>query len=280
MSAKKTSWLWILVALAGLFVFWRGGCGPQPFSAEDTVARSFTTGEAPSVVVETFNGRIDVIALGEGTVEAQVTRRASGLTPDAADEALENIDVEMGQEGDRVVVRARLLDRGLFNRGGGAAVTVQVPRRTALELRTSNGPVAVTGETGDVTADSSNGRVEVKGGRGRLRLSTSNGGIDVASEEALLELHTSNGGITFTGALAAGPHTCRTSNGPVRLKLPAASNFGFEARTSNGRVSCDFPVTRTGGKGDKRLEGTVGEVSSVFLSLRTSNGSIRIDQDR
>lgn len=280
MQAKKFGWFFLFVLFAGLFVFWRGGCGPQPFSAEDTLSRSFDTGEAPRVVVETFNGRIDAIALGEGTVEAHVTRRGSGITPDAAAEALENIDVEMAQEGDRVVVRARVLDRGLFNWGGGAAVTVQVPRRAALELRTSNGPVAVTGETGDVTADSSNGSVEVKGGRGKLRLSTSNGGINVASEEALLDLKTSNGGITFAGALAAGPHTCRTSNGAIRLTLPADSGFGFEARTSNGRVSCDFPVTRTGGKGDKRLEGTVGEISSVFLSLRTSNGSIRIDRGK
>src|SRR5581483_2379582 len=97
----------------------------------------------------------------------------------------------------------------------GAAVELQVPEGSSLDLHTTNGKVNAAGLMGDIVArtsngaiqtqnsrgtldlETSNGSVTVEGGVGKARIKTSNGPIDVASDKALLDAHTSNGRIHF-----------------------------------------------------------------------------------
>ena len=113
--------------------------------------------------------------------------------------------------------------------GSGAAVTLQVPGATRLELVTSNGPVAVRDISGGVETSTSNGPVTLDGVAGALAVETSNAPVTVsATDPVTLAVHTSNGGITFDGALLPGDTTLETSNGSVsscacRLMLPSPS---------------------------------------------------------
>jgi hypothetical protein len=54
------------------------------------------------------------------------------------------------------------------------------------------------------------------------------------------------------------PLLFRTSNGPVSLTLPAGTNAWLDARTSNGRIQSDFPVTVSGAGRGTQLTGTIG----------------------
>ncbi len=248
--------------------------------AEKTEQRSFNVSPQPSLIVDTFNGTIDVRTIPDNKVEATVTKIGSGANKEAAEADLENVRVNYSQEGETVRIVAKRSGPKAFG-SSGASVDLKVPAGTLLTLTTQNGVIDIAGTQRGITARSSNGNIEVHGAKGKLDLETSNGGIDIDAAEAMVAAETSNGNVTFTGALARGSHKLETSNGGIALKLPAAARFQLEARTSNGTVVSRFPGLKvTSGKsGSNHLTGKVGSGSApdVDLKLETSNGNITVE---
>jgi DUF4097 and DUF4098 domain-containing protein YvlB len=268
----------VLLAVASL------GCGAAfnigRFTAEEVVSQSFEVSGTPHVIVETFNGDIDVVIGADNTVKADVTKRGAGSTQAAAQDDLKNIQVNMTQDKDTIHIIARRTNQALNIGNSGARAEVQVPAGAVLDLRSSNGHLDVNGATGDVTARTSNGRIQITGSTGRFDLDTSNGSIEVKSDSALVTAQTSNGQIIFTGALAQGDHSFRSSNGKITLTLPASASFRVNADTSNGRVTSDFAVKQSGGSDEKHLLGTVGENPNISIEAHTSNSNIEIRQGK
>lgn len=264
-----------------LFVAWAlTACiGGGNITAEEVVSQSFGTGAAPRVIVETFNGRIEV-AGGVDGVQVSVTKRGAGFSQSEAEADLKNVEVMVTQEGDTIRVAARRSDGPLVVGNSGASIRLSVPAQASLELQTSNGAIRIDGVAGDLSLDTSNGKVEVRGGRGRLNLSTSNGSIDIEAEQAVVDAHTSNGQITFGGTLAEGRQVFDTSNGRIDITLPGEAQFSFEASTSNGRVSCEFPMSHTSASSDNALSGVVGENPATSIVASSSNGRIDIRRGR
>ncbi|MGH2592907.1 MAG: DUF4097 family beta strand repeat-containing protein [Anaerolineae bacterium] len=252
--------------------------GCDSVTTEETVSQSLEASEAPRIVVETFNGQIEVSAGADGKVDAVVTKRGSGFSQSEAEADLKNVEVTMTREGDTVRIIARRTDNRLDAGNSGASFDLSVPAGAALELHTSNGEIVVIGVTGVVAADTSNGRVVVEDGAGRLDLHTSNGEIEIDADSAQVTAETSNGQIRFKGSLAEGDHSFRTGNGEIVITLPSGARFRIDATTSNGQVTSDFPVSVTGGGGDDELRGTAGEDPAVSIEARTSNGDIEIRQ--
>jgi DUF4097 and DUF4098 domain-containing protein YvlB len=261
-------------------------------TAKQVVESKHAVGKAPKIVVEMFNGGIDVFASAEeGQVRAKVTKEGRGPTEEEAELALEKIDVQTKQDGDTLFILARRLEP---NVQGGASAVIEVPPGAVLDLRSSNGGVNVTGLTGGVVTATSNAGVKVKGSKGPLNLTTSNGAITVEGGSGVLDLTTSNGGITveaksaavkaktsngriqFKGGLAHGEQTFQTSNGGVKLVLPSEQAFKLEATTSNGRIHSDFPIQGGDKKRKNHLSAVVGENPDVTLKVTTSNGGIEI----
>src|SRR3972149_3606981 len=88
------------------------GCSEliNPFTAEESFARSFDVTGAPRIVVETFNGRVEARAGAEGTVSVEGTKRGSGATQSEAEADLKNVEVSMTQEGATIRIVARRID--------------------------------------------------------------------------------------------------------------------------------------------------------------------------
>jgi DUF4097 and DUF4098 domain-containing protein YvlB len=270
----------VVVLLIALSLACNASVGISPYTAEETVTQSFEVGEPPHVVVETFNGKIEVTTDSSNTVQASVTKRGAGASQSAAQDDLKNVQVTMTEESGTIrIVARRTLQNSTWGNSG-AWATLKVPNGTSLELRSSNGSVTVTGPTGDVTVNTSNGKIQIAGSQGRLQLDTSNGAIDVSATNALVTAHTSNGAITFRGDLAQGDHSFRTSNGRITLTLPSNASFTIDAQTSNGKITSDFAVSRTSGSRDTELRGTVGQNPTTSVTLRTSNGGIEIQQSK
>jgi DUF4097 and DUF4098 domain-containing protein YvlB len=260
--------------------------------ASDTVEKSLQT-SATQIDVEMFNGTIEVAAGPEGAVSATVKRTGTGGNEAEALADAQKIDVTLGMEGDKAVLRAVYTPSPSSPDRRGASAVVSVPAGSVLVLRTSNGSITVAGITGTVVADTSNagvtatgplealrvktsnGKVVVAQGGGLLTLETSNGAIDVGATDAVVEAQTSNGKITFTGALAAGTTRMRTSNATIDLTLPADAAFSVDAQTSNARISTDFAVTG-GSASDDRLTGSAGGGGGTTIVLETSNNPITI----
>jgi len=277
-------------------------CGPNTgvsvgvnrATADEVVSASFTA-EKPTIVVETFNGNID-ITIGVGTaVKIDVTKRGSGDTADEAKADLKNIQVTMNQEGSTVRVTAQRTDKRTDVSNSGASAKLTVPPGSILQLRTSNGKVTASGEAAAVTVQSSNGAVDVRGatgaldlktsngnittngGSGTIALETSNGVIDVTTtKEVQITATSSNGGLKFSGPLAANSkNVLRTDNATIVVTLPAAASFTLDASTSNGKITSGF-VVKGDNPRDTELKGTVGGDPQASLKLQTSNANIEI----
>jgi len=243
--------------------------------AKETVSNTFTTSATPTIIVESFNGRINVQAGPDDQVAVTVVKIGSGSNQTSAEADLKNLEVNMTQEGDAIRITVRRTDRKLANNSG-AEVDLTVPVGAMLDLSTSNGRISTTNVRGDLKLSTSNGELTVAGGQGRQDLRTSNGKIQLEAQAAQVDAHTSNGAISFTGSLTDGNHVFETSNGSVEISLPGDSQFAIDARTSNGRISTDFPVTISGSSDDNELIGTVGNNQGVSIRIQSSNGSIKL----
>jgi DUF4097 and DUF4098 domain-containing protein YvlB len=264
---------------------------------EETVAKSFKTKATPRLVVETFNGAIEVTAHPKGAVTAKVTKSAQAATEETAKEDLKNVDVQMTQDGDTVHITAKSVgEHPLTNRAAG--VELQVPPGSTLDLHTSNGKVTITAPVGDAKVRTSNGKIELKGGKGKLELKTSNGSItadgsagtldlrtsngaiSVKSTQASVTARTSNGAIHFTGALADGEHAFHTTNGSIHLSLPANAQFRVEGHTTHGKATSEFQFKDGDSAKKTNLKGMVGDNPAATIKLHTSNGNIEIRPEK
>src|SRR5258708_39772947 len=77
------------------------GCNALDFvplaTATKTISEVFKTGNSPKLIIDTFNGSIDVSQGDVDEVVVEVTKRASGFDQPPADANLENIEVTMVQ---------------------------------------------------------------------------------------------------------------------------------------------------------------------------------------
>ncbi len=267
----------------------------NPFTAEETVSQSFSTDGTQRVVVEMFNGAIDVVAGTDNTVKVDVIKRGGGISQQDAEDDLKNVQVTMTSEGDTIRVIAKRTDQRVDIGNSGASAKLRVPENLKLDLRSSNGSITASGPVGEMKAQTSNGPIEARGSRGQLDLNTSNGPIvtnggsgvinvetsngpiEVTADNAVVNGRTSNGPFRFNGSLAQGRSDMRTSNGSVIVTLPANAQFMVDADTSNAKISSDFAVTAQDFS-DSHLRGTVGNDPGIVLQLQTSNGPIEIRQ--
>jgi RNA polymerase sigma factor (sigma-70 family) len=273
------------------------GPGPGPAAgvqvATQVVRRSFRTANAPTVVVDMFNGDVDVVATDDDAVAVQVTKRGEGSTANAAEAAMKAMGVRADQQGDTVRVLARPFnDRGQEG-SYGASADVRVPAAAKLDLRTLGGTVRIRGGRGHATVSmyngaivvedhsgpldlqTRNGPILVKGGRGRLDLRTINGPIDVQAERARITARTTNAAISFRGTLVDGRHSFETTNGDIAITLPADAQFEVDASAPRGRIGCAFHLDQPDQTGDC-LRGATGTSPETLLRLRSSAAAISV----
>lgn len=280
-AAKRREWpigtlAFLAVVGAGLVLRSHGIPGGHRAHAEEELSRSFSVSTAPSVVVDTFNGPIEVERGGAGKVVCVVIKKASGHDDADARNNLRNVSVLMTQEGDTVRVSAH---KASMLSDAATSVVIRVPEGTMTTLKSTNGAITVLGVEGSIDAHATNGPIRVEDATGNVALGTTNGKIMCEATDAVVAVGSTNGQIEFRGSLAPGHSSFHTTNGRVTLKLPEALAFRVDARTSNGKVSSDFDVEPGPDQRGKRLIGSTGHDPKVEIKARTSNGSIRIVEE-
>lgn len=253
------------------------GCDLPLFTANETISEVFKTGDAPTIVVDTFNGSIDVSNGSDDEVVVEVTKQASGFDQRAAEESLENVEVSLAEDENEIHVTIKRVGHTFGNCG--ASVVIAAPKGAKIDLKSRNGHVVSEGMQGGIDAQTSNGKIEVFEASGVVEVASSNGSIRIEAIDALVDAHTSNGRIQFQGTLAEAEHTFKTSNGKIDVILPRDSQFRFKAATSNGSIDCEFPFESDGSKSRRRKSGIVGDNPHCSLTLATSNSSIDIRRD-
>lgn len=230
-------------------------------SARDTWTRSYTVEPGGRLELINVNGRINAGPAEGGTVELVAERTAKASTDEAAKALLGQIDMreETGPARVRVEVRA---PRSFGMSGHEVAWTVKVPAGVVVDLRTTNGRIALTGLGGEVHARTVNGGIEGEALQASMvDASTVNGGVRVALARALS---------------ADGSVSLEAVNGGVRLALPADSKATISARVTNGGIDIsDLDVEVTGERNRRRLDGTLNG-GGGRVSLETTNGGVRL----
>ena len=291
-----------------------GGCevnlNTEGLSSRDT--RTFKlTGQA-EVVLDTFDGAIEVHSWDRNEVEVEIEKRAMEQP------LIDEIKVEAEQQGNRIVVRvtgpSRTEFRGVtigMHISPTARLRVAVPRATNLNARSGDGSIraealdgkiVLTTVDGSVTAVRLSGDIQIRTGDGSIRLDDVSGKLDLETDDGSIgmkarptALHAKTGDGTIRATIDADSvmsdnWDLTTGDGSVVLTLPASFNAELDAETSDGVVRATHPQLRDvagddrrrGEDGDDRrerrrsLRTRMGE-GGKLLRVRTGDGTIRIE---
>ena len=301
----------VLTALAAATVL--AGCevnlNSEGLSARDV--KTFKVTGRPEVVLDTFDGSIELHSWDRNEIEVEVEKRAMEQT------LLDEIKIDAQQQGDQITIKVtgpsvqqRSVTFGVHI-SPTARLRVAVPRSAninavsgdgsiraeAIEgriiLRTTDGSVTATRIGGDVQIRSGDGSIRVDGVSGKLDLETDDGSLTVEGQPSVLRLNTGDGSVR----VQIDPDTAMTDNwdittsdGSVTLTLPGQFNAELDAETSDGAVRASHPLLgdeaeRADGDGDGRrerrerrqLRSKMGDGGKI-LKIRSGDGSIRIDR--
>jgi DUF4097 and DUF4098 domain-containing protein YvlB len=277
-----------LVSLLTLVVFFCGSCFRRfPAKYTDTQQLSLPLSSGGTLHVSTQNGWI---AVHPGDVEeVQITahKTVRSRTIEEAEQFCKETQIETETDASGATVRVVLPQNYRGRANIAVSIEAVVPKKSNLDLNTSNGRIEVEAIDGNVEMETSNGRIVAKDIAGNILADTSNGSVHLEDVSGSAQAGTSNGKVIIQDA--AGDIRAHTSNGSIRLhnvaagadavtsngsvtcSLPGDASATVYASTSNGRIRCDFPLNVR----RSRASGKIADGKHT-ISLRTTNGSISI----
>lgn len=130
----------------------------------------------------------------------------------------------------------------------------------------------------DIDAKAHNGGIHIEDVRGEIHFAATNGGVTLRRLAGDVHGQTTNGGLTIE--LAGDRWDGRgmdveTTNGGVKLGVPAKYSAHVEASTVNGGVRTDMPVTVQGRFSNHDLSFNLGG-GGATIRATTTNGGVKI----
>jgi len=293
----------VLLAVVAL-----AGCEVN-LNSEGIVSREtkrFEVTGIPEVILDTFDGTIEIHSWDRNEVEVEVERRAM------EQRLVDDMTVTAEQDGNRVVVKVTRPGREDGFSGvqigvhfsPSARLRVALPRNSQLTAVSGDGAITIEDVTGKITLNTSDGSVRasrvggeifVRSGDGAIRMDRVEGSLDVETEDGSITLNarpttlrarTSDGTIRLevgADSVMSGDWDVQTGDGSVILTLPPGFNGVLDAETRDGVVRANYPALgdaeRVGEDRDERrrtLQATLG-TGGRTLRVRTGDGSIRIE---
>lgn len=202
------------------------------------------------------NGAIRVEAWDQDDILVRAIVNAQANTDADAKRIASEVQVQTG--GGRITATGPDL-RSRRRESWHVSYRVYVPARTSLDLNARNGSIAIRGVQGHVRFDATNGGVTLADLGGDVRGATRNGGLTVTL-----------GGTRWDGAGL----DVETTNGGVHLRVPEGYSAELSARTVNGGLRSEVPLT-VQGRIDREINSRLGD-GGAPVRVRTTNGGLRI----
>lgn len=200
---------------------------------------TFNTSDAPSVMVSTSGGSINVIGQNSDEVRVEMYVRRNGRYLDQSDTDLSDYDIEIDSNGRSVYAEAKRRGSGwnLFgsDRNISISFVVYAPENSTVSGRTSGGSVSAANVVNNLSLRTSGGSVNVSDVAGEVDLRTSGGSINIENASGTIEGRTSGGSVSANNI--SGSADLRTSGGSIRLENISAR---ISARTSGGSIRGEF----------------------------------------
>ena len=229
---------------------------------EETFDQTYAFSSGDLLELENTNGNVYIEVWDREEVHILATKKVKAGSSDKAEAIMQELEVEVETSAGGLRVDThypKTRDRWFSSGSMSVRYEIKLPRSADLDVTTTNGNIDVGGVSGDLEIGTTNGNVSVADSGGRLNAQTTNGSISA-------EL----------GAVDPGEDMVfRTTNGGIKLSIPADTQADLIARTTNGSIETDFPVTVQGKFSRNRLEGQLNG-GGASIELRTTNGSIRI----
>jgi hypothetical protein len=236
-------------------------------TARETVDETFAFEAGALLTLDNVNGSVRLETWDREEIRVVAEKKTRAASSGRAEDLLDALEVRMEPTGRGLTIETRHprpsdgVFSWMFGGGGDGQVEYRItlPRRADLDVTTVNGGVEIVGVSGRLRLRSTNGRIDVEDGGGSVDAATTNGGI-------VAELWELSG---------VDDLSLRTTNGGIRLSLPADAGAELSAHTTNGSIETDLPLRIHGRLHRTRIEGTLNS-GGPQLDLSTTNGSIRI----
>jgi hypothetical protein len=152
------------------------------------------------------------------------------------------------------------------------------PLSGRLLFESSDGAIRAKGLKGDIEAHSNDGRVTLEELDGRLRARTRDGRLTTSGRFDELDLGAGDGHVDAfvrPGSQPASGWNVETGDGAVSLRIPHDINTLLDARTRDGHINLELPITVQGRLARRQL---IGELNNggPTLRIRTGDGSITL----
>jgi len=239
---------------------------------EVTYQKTFPLKADGSFSLKNTNGFVHISTWNRDEVDVNAKKIASRRESD-----LERVQIEV--DASSGAVRIDTVYEKYRNLRVKVNYEVKVPEGCRIELaRSTNGDIELAGRFGKVKAGTTNGDIRLESATGQAELSTTNGTIRAFDVSGPTIADTTNGGIVLELRDLTDDIRADTTNGSIKIRLPGDPNARLVARTTNGSIRTDYPVTIEGTVNSRRrLEGTLGK-GGPTISLETTNGSITINR--
>lgn len=226
--------------------------------AVDSLSREVAPKDRP-LVIEGFQGSIDLTGTEGGTAELRFVRRARGEDAEAAREVLQNVTVT--ESGTAQTYTFTLASES--EAYAAVDVTGTVPSMTELQVNRTSGSLILEGLEGDLAIQQDYGSVQIRDAASSVDVEIQNGDVDAhfrtIPSDATIQLRTSNGNVTIHLPVSASLRLdAETSAGVIRTRDAELTDQEYFPREGGGRYTARM------GQGD------------ASVRLRTENGSIVI----
>jgi hypothetical protein len=187
------------------------------------------------------------------------------------------IQVQADSEADAVAIAGQIVVSGTSGvlradgpesgegRSWSVSFVLSAPRHTDLAIEAVNGPIGVTGISGQITATTTNGPISLVEVGGSVRARATNGPLS----------------IVLTGTSWEGEGLdAETRNGPVSVAVPDGYSAELDARTVNGPFRIGIPVTVQGELPGGRVRSIKAPIGAGGAPIRvaTTNGPLSIEK--
>lgn len=238
--------------------------------------RSFAVQGEPTLHVETNDGNVQINSWDRPEIDARVVTSGWTIGP-------QGIQVTPSQNGNEVDLVVRRPHENWNWSWGGRWVRVEltVPRRLTLNARTGDGNLTLAFIGGNLRVHTGDGNVEADNlDAAQFDGTTGDGNIRLSGRFDELTLHSGDGNVRVQasdGSTIASPWTLGSGDGNIDLAVPAAFKAELEARTGDGSITLDLPVTMTGAVSRNNVRGQINGGGGV-LAIHTGDGSIHLSR--
>jgi Putative adhesin len=157
---------------------------------------------------------------------------------------------------------------------------VNAPRSASVSVKTHNGPVDVSGLSGNVQVHTQNGPIKIRKTSGEVQAYAQNGPISFAGDSGRIQLHASNGPVQLS---LAGTHwnsgsvDASTENGPVSPYVSPDYPSGVVVRTDgHSPMSCEADLCRDARQFSEPGRSIVFGSGDPIIKVETHNGPVNI----